>query len=59
VEGLWLAKNASFVIKEGMLFNIDIWLSDGKNGLRYEDGIFVTEKGIKELTSFRREIIEL
>lgn len=59
VEGLWLAKDADFVIKAGMLFNIDIWLSDGKNGLRYEDGVLVTEKGIKELTSYRREIIEL
>ncbi|MDD3520974.1 MAG: Xaa-Pro peptidase family protein [Actinomycetota bacterium] len=59
VEGLWLAKNADFIIKAGMLFNIDIWLSDNKNGLRYEDGVLVTEKGIKELTSYRREIIEL
>jgi len=59
VEGLWLAENANFVIKPGMLFNIDIWLSDGNNGLRYEDGILVTENGIKELTTYRREIIEL
>jgi Xaa-Pro aminopeptidase len=59
VEGFWLAKNDNFVIKAGMLFNIDIWLSDGINGLRYEDGILITESGIRELTSYRREIIEL
>jgi Xaa-Pro aminopeptidase len=59
VEGLWLAENANFVITKGMLFNIDVWLSDGNNGLRYEDGILVTETGIKELTNYRREIIEL
>lgn len=59
VEGLWLAKNADFTIKPGMLFNIDVWLSDGANGIRYEDGIMVTESGIRELTNYRREIIEL
>jgi Xaa-Pro aminopeptidase len=42
-----------------MLFNIDIWLSDGINGLRYEDGVLVTEKGLKQLTSYRREKIIL
>jgi len=59
VEGFWLAKNADFIIEPGMLFNIDIWLSDGINGLRYEDGILITDNGIKELTSYKREIIEL
>ena len=42
-----------------MLFNVDIWLNDGEYGLRYEDGLVVTEDGIEELTSYRREIIEL
>ena len=59
VEGLWLSRNADFIIQPNMLFNIDIWLSDGKNGLRYEDGILTTKDGIKELTSYRREVIIL
>jgi Xaa-Pro aminopeptidase len=59
VEGLWLSRNADFIIQPGMLFNIDIWLSDGINGLRYEDGVLVTEKGLKQLTSYRREKIIL
>ncbi|MBN1298954.1 MAG: aminopeptidase P family protein [Actinobacteria bacterium] len=59
VEGFWLAKENNFEIIPGMLFNIDIWLSDGKNGLRFEDGVLITDRGIKELTSYRREIIEL
>lgn len=59
VEGFWLANNDNFVIKTGMLFNIDIWLSDDINGLRYEDGILITESGLRELSSYRREIIEL
>jgi Xaa-Pro dipeptidase len=59
VEGMWLAKNETFSIEPNMLFNIDIWLSDGKYGLRMEDGVLVTEDGIRELTGYRREVIEL
>jgi Xaa-Pro aminopeptidase len=59
VEGLWLGAGSDLVIQPGMQFNIDIWLNDGEYGLRYEDGIVVTEDGIEELTSYRREIIEL
>ena len=59
VEGLWLAKQAEFIVQPNMLFNIDIWLSDGSYGLRYEDGVLVTPEGLKELTSYRREIIVL
>jgi len=59
VEGLWLGAGSHDIIQPGMLFNIDIWLSDGEIGMRYEDGILVTEAGVEELTSYRREIIEL
>jgi Xaa-Pro aminopeptidase len=59
VEGLWLGQRAEFTIQPNMLFNIDIWLSDGVNGLRFEDGILVTRDGLRELTSYRREAIEL
>jgi Xaa-Pro aminopeptidase len=59
VEGLWLAKGADFAIQPNMLFNIDIWLSDGTYGMRYEDGVLVTRDGVRELTSWRREVIEL
>ncbi len=59
VEGLWLGAGSDLVIQPGMQFNVDIWLSDGEYGLRYEDGILVTKDGIEELTSYRREIIIL
>ena len=59
VEGLWLAEKADFVIQPNMLFNVDIWLSDGKRGLRFEDGLLVTESEVRELTSYRREVIIL
>jgi Xaa-Pro aminopeptidase len=59
VEGLWLAREADFTIQPNMLFNVDIWLSDGEYGLRFEDGILVTDTGVRELTSYRREVIIL
>lgn len=59
VEGMWLAGNADFTVEPNMLFNIDIWLSDGTFGLRYEDGVLVTGDGLRELTGFRREVIVL
>ena len=59
VEGLWLGAGSDLVVQPGMQFNVDVWLSDGEYGLRYEDGILVTEDGIEELTSYRREIIVL
>lgn len=59
VERLWLGAGSDTIIEPGMQFNIDVWLSDGEYGVRYEDGIFVTNDGIEELTSYRREIIEL
>ncbi|MHC1769202.1 MAG: M24 family metallopeptidase [Verrucomicrobiia bacterium] len=59
VEGLWLSKTADFVIQPNMLFNVDIWLSDGRYGLRYEDGVLVTQTGVRELNSYRREVIIL
>ena len=59
VEGLWLSKSADFVIQPNMLFNVDIWLSDGQYGMRYEDGVLVTKTGLRELNSYRREVIEL
>ena len=59
VEGLWLGAGSDTVIQPGMQFNIDVWLSDGQYGLRYEDGILVTQSGVEELTSYRREVIIL
>ncbi len=59
VEGLWLSESADFVIQPSMLFNIDIWLSDGERGMRYEEGVLTTETGLQELNSYRREVISL
>jgi len=56
VEGLWLSKEADFVIQPNMLFNVDIWLTDGTYGMRYEEGVLTTFNGIIELNNSKREI---
>ena len=56
-EGPWLDGKKTIVLTPGMAFNVDIWLSDGINGIRYEDAVIITEHGAEELTSYRREII--
>jgi Xaa-Pro aminopeptidase len=59
VEGLWLSENADFIIQPNMCLSIDIWLTKGPYGLRYEDGFLITKSGLKELSNYKREIIEL
>ena len=57
-EGPWLDGKKPLVLEPGMAFNIDIWLSDGVHGIRYEDAVVITERTAEELTSYRREIIQ-
>ena len=57
VDGPWVDNRGSMVFQPGMVFNIDIWVADSSYGIRYEDGVLVTETGLEQLSSFRREII--
>jgi Xaa-Pro aminopeptidase len=55
-EGPWIDGSA-FTLEPGMVFNVDIWLSKGDMGLRWEDGVAITKDKGKQLSSYRREII--
>lgn len=57
VDGPWVDNRSSMVFLPGMVFNIDIWVADSQYGIRYEDGVLVTETGLEQLSSFGREII--
>ena len=45
------------MFEPGMVFNIDIWIADDKYGVRIEDGIAVTDKGMEQLSTWHREPI--
>jgi Xaa-Pro aminopeptidase len=57
VDGPWVDNRGSMVFEPNMVFNIDIWIADTEYGIRYEDGVLVTESGLEQLSSFGREII--
>ncbi len=57
VDGPWVDNRGSLVFQPGMVFNIDIWVADSEYGIRYEDGVLVTETGLEQLSSYGREII--
>jgi len=56
-EGPWINEENLFELQPGMVFNVDIWLSDGEIGLRWEDGVAITGSGVEQLSTYRREII--
>ncbi|HNT36508.1 MAG TPA: M24 family metallopeptidase, partial [bacterium] len=56
-EGPWLDGKKPIILEPGMAFNVDIWLSDGVQGIRYEDAVIITSSGLEQLTGDKREII--
>jgi Xaa-Pro aminopeptidase len=58
-EGPWVDNRKGLILQPNMVLNLDIWISDGTFGSRFEDGILITQSGIEELTSYKREIIRI
>jgi Xaa-Pro aminopeptidase len=58
-EHPFLEADSTYVLEEGMTFQVDIYLGDSDFGLRFEDGAVITSKGAEVFNSRYREIIEL
>ena len=56
-EGPWVDNRSNRVLDSDMVFNIDVWIADNEFGIRFEDGVLITEKGVERLTSIPVEAI--
>lgn len=60
VERPWMESSSKYPLVENMTFQVDTFLYiTGKFGLRWENGVRVTKKGVEWLSSYRNEVIEL
>ncbi len=58
-EHPFLESNSTYLLEEGMTFQVDVFLGDKEFGLRFEDGALVTASGAEPFTSAHRRVIEL
>ncbi len=59
VEPPWMESTSEYLLKENMTFQVDTFLYTESYGLRWEDGIRVTEGGVERFSSRWQEILEL
>ena len=56
-EHPWIETNSEYVLQENFTFQVDSFLHTQEYGARWEDGVRVTEDGVEEFSSYRRELI--
>ncbi|MGI6696648.1 MAG: M24 family metallopeptidase [Christensenellales bacterium] len=60
-ENPWIEMGSEYILKENMVFCIDVFLRDPKNniGVRYEDMVLIRENEIEKLTNFPNTLITI
>jgi Xaa-Pro aminopeptidase len=60
VERPWMETSSDYDLLENMTYQVDTFLyKEGQYGLRWEDGVVVTEDGVEMLSDEHLEVIEL
>lgn len=52
----FIESSSEFVLEEGMVFMVDIFLAKPTMGFRWEDGVIITDNKAEELSNFKRKI---
>jgi Xaa-Pro aminopeptidase len=56
-EHPWIETNSDYLLQEDYTFQVDSFLHTHEYGARWEDGVRVTEDGVEEFSTYRRELI--
>jgi Xaa-Pro aminopeptidase len=56
-EGPWVDNRGGLVLEPNMVFNVDVWIADETFGIRFEDGVLITENGLERLTTIPIEMM--
>ena len=59
VEQPWMESTSNFELQKNMTFQVDTFFYDKDFGLRWENGVIITEKGVEKLSSKFMKIIEI
>ncbi len=58
-EEPWVDNRSGRIFEPNMVFNVDVWISDGRHGVRLEDCVLINEKGNEQLTTWQRKPLVL
>jgi Xaa-Pro aminopeptidase len=56
-EHPWIETNSEYRLQENFTFQVDSFLYKPQYGARWEDGVRVTDDGVEQFSSYRRELI--
>jgi Xaa-Pro aminopeptidase len=59
VEQPWMESTSDFELQKNMTFQVDTFFYEEDFGLRWENGVIITEKGVEKLSSRFMKVIEI
>ena len=59
VERPWIESTSTFKLEKNMTFQVDTFFADKDFGLRWENGVAITNAGVEKLSERYMKIVEL